>query len=285
MYRKVLVLLFIQVCLLHSIKAQDPASYKPVYLFGIYSGLTYHILADEAMFEDVYFSGIFAPIYVNYRYFGTKTRQTCSFYFDQLNLNSSNAFLSNQLSVNNTNAILEYSYNRHIFSIPKYNIQCFAGGKIQSLVNYRLYYDYQYDQNEVMADLFTTLGFNFIAEKRFSKNNDLLNLNISIPFAAYSLVNNVYNQWSNSVSQEIAITNQTKISINDLWRIIKNGEFITFNKLIGFQSEISYTKFLSNHIGLELNGSILYYSFAQYSDLLYSKNFSSKLLVGVVFKK
>ncbi len=286
MKRRILVLLLSQVCLLLTIKAQDSVSLKPGNLFGIYSGLTYHILSDEAMFDDVYFNGLFAaPVYINYRYFGKSTRQTCSFYYDQLNLNSSNEYLTNQLTANNTNAILDYSYNRYIFSIPQYKIQCFIGGKIQSLINYRLYYDYQYDQNEVMFEQFTTLGFNFIAEKRFSKNNDILSLNISMPFVAYSLVNNVYNQWVNSVSQEIQITNQTKISFNDLWQLLKNGELISYNKLIEFESEISYTKFVSKHIGFELNYSIIFYSFAQYSDILYSKNLNTRLLLGLVIKK
>ncbi len=124
-----------------------------------------------------------------------------------------------------------------------------------------------------------------IVEKRFLKNNDLLCFSFNTPFISYSLVNNVYNQWVNNVSQNIQVTNQTKINFSDLWKIIKDGELISFNKLIEFQTELYYIKYVRKHIGIELTDRSNYYSFAQYKNILYSKNFNNQIMLGLIFQK
>ncbi len=284
MNSKIILIFFFQVCLITNVEAQDSVSVKPDNLIGIYSGLTYNILKDEALFEDVYFNGFYFPLYINYRYLGIKSRQTVSIFYQQLNLNSSNPYLTNQLTVNNTEVVLEYSYSHLLYSIPHKRINFYAGLKFQSLLDFRVYNDYQYYQNEVMSDQFSSLGLNLLAEKRFEKNNDIIAVNVSVPFVAFSLINNVYNQWVNSVSTNISVSDKTSINLNDLWVLIKNGELISYNKLFELQSELSYTKFLGKHIGLELNYSFMYYSLAQYSNILYSKNSDSRFMLGVVCK-
>ena len=282
---KILILLLIQVFIFTKNEAQDSILNKPIHVFGLYSGLSYNILRDDAMFEDVNFNGFSVPVLFNYRYIGNKIRQDCSVYFTQTNLNASNTYLTTQLTVLNTYAYIDYSYNRKVFSNAKNSINFYTGLKIQSLINFRLYNDYQYYQNEVMCEQFTTLGLNLKVEKAYHNRDNLLCLNICFPFLAYSLVNNVYNQWVNSISQELPITNKTKITINDLWQLIREGELISFNRLFQFDTELSYTRFFNKHIGLELKYSLMYYSFAQYSDILYSKNIDSRLLMGLVFRK
>src|SRR5208337_1381051 len=112
MNRKLFLLLIFQGCFMISSIAQDSIANKPRHLFGIYSGATDHFIIDESTFPDVDFNGLLVPLYINYRYLGVKTRQTCSFYIDHLVLSSTNSNIANDLNATNTNAILEYSYNR-----------------------------------------------------------------------------------------------------------------------------------------------------------------------------
>jgi len=285
MIRKSAALFFFISAFIIKFEAQDSISCKPSNLFGLYSGFSDRVTLDEAMFPNTDFTGINVPVFVNYRYNGSKTRQQCSFFFDKQNLNSSNSNITNELTITNTNAILEYSYCRYLFEIPRYRIQCFIGGKFQSLLNYREYNDFPYYQNELMCEQFNSIGFDWIIEKKFQKNNDFVSLDFSIPVVTFSLVNNVYNQWVNDVSQNIQITNQTKIGFNDLWEIIRKGQFISYNKLFECQANISYTKFINKHLGIECTYRLHYYSFAQYTNTLYAKNFDTQFLFGFIIKK
>ena len=67
-------------------------------------------------------------------------------------------------------------------------------------------------------------------------------------------------------------------------KIISNGEFVTFNKLFEFQTDLSYSRFLTNHIGLKLEHQMNFYSIAHYRDLLYARYLNFQYLLGLIIK-
>ena len=71
---------------------------------------------------------------------------------------------------------------------------------------------------------------------------------------------------------------------NMLLYLAKNGDFVSFNKLVYFKTDFSFIQFIGDHIGVECRYSLRYYKFIQYQDINYSKKLQSQLLIGLVGK-
>ena len=202
------------------------------------------------------------------------------FYIDNLELNSSITDKSGYYMhyADNLNAELEYSYLRKAFSIKKIKTECFFGGKFLSVLNYRNFHYYS-GNSIIFTEQLNSIGINFLMEKKVgSTKDDYLRFNINVPIIAYVVLNDRYN----------AVVSETfdKIDFNKnvLWQIFTNGDVVTLNKLFEYQTELSYTKFLTKHIGVEFEHRFHFYYFSQFEDLLHARYLSNQFLIGLIVK-
>jgi len=279
MNRRIIVFVTLQICFLFVSRGQDSILKKPIHLFGIYTGVSRHIIRDDVASPLIY-SGSKAPFVFTYRYIGGKSRQSFTLYFDNLELHSSVTNKSGYYwhYADNINALLDYTYTRKAFSISPIRTDCFLGSKFLSVLNYRNFHYYN-DNSILFVEQLNTLGVNFLMEKKIgSAKDDYLRFNINVPVIAYAVLGNRYN----------AVVSETfdKIDFNKnvLVQVFTNGEVVTLNKLFAYQTELSYTKFLTKHIGIEFEHRLHFYNFSYYKDLLHARSLSNQFLVGLIVK-
>jgi hypothetical protein len=279
MNKKIQVVLLFQLCFLFVSNGQDSITNKSLHLFGVYTGYSRHIIRDDVASPLIY-RGTKAPFVFNYRYLGSKSHQTFTLYINKLELNSSITNKSSYFShyADNLNVVLDYSYNRKAFAISPINSECFLGIKLLSILNYRKFH--YYDGNSILfAEQLNSVGVNFLMEKKVgSSKKDYLRFNINVPLISYVVLNDRYN----SVVSETF--NKIDFNKNVLWQVFTNGEVVTLNKLFEYQTELSFTKFFTNHIGFEFKHQLHFYSFSQYKDLLHSRYVNNQFLLGLIIK-
>lgn len=279
MNKKFLVLVYILFGFLSISKGHDSIPKKSNHLFGVYTGYSRHIIRDEVASPLIY-SGTQSPLVFTYRYIGSKSRQFFTFFVDNLELNSS---ITNKTGyylhyVNNLNAFIDYSYSRNVFTISPINIDCFLGVDLLSVLNYRNFHYYA-GNSILFVEQLNSIGLNLLMEKRMgSKKEDYFRFKMNVPFISYVVLNNRYN----SVVSETF--NKIDFSKNVLWQVFTNGEVVTLNKLVEYQTELSYTKFLTNHIGVEFEHRLHFYNFSQFKDLLHARYLSNQFLIGLIVK-
>ncbi|MCK4662206.1 MAG: hypothetical protein KAT68_05035 [Bacteroidales bacterium] len=279
MIRKITAIFIILSCFNTAIIAQDSLEYKPHHLFVINTGYSKHIIRDDIISPLIY-KGAQAPIVLNYKYFGNKNQQAFTFYYDKLELYSSITKKINNVPhsgfTNNFNGLIEYTYNKKIYTRRQYNSKFFIGGKLLSFINFRDYY-YKESTNAVSLEQMTSVGLNLLVEKKFNHaKNDYLHFNMNIPLFAYVILNERYNV---HVSEKF---DKMDLNKNIGWQIFKNGNIVTFNKLFEFQTELSYSKFISKHLGFEIKHRFHFYSFYQYKDLFQVRYVNNQYLIGLV---
>lgn len=279
MNRKILVFIIFQFCCLIIIKAQDSIPVKPKHLFGIYTGYSRHIIRDEAASPLLYRGGN-APVLIEYDYYKNISRHTFTLFFANTKLSSSNTNKSGSTNnyADNLNALLGYSYSRNANLFKRFNVKCYWGFTFLSVLNYRSLY-LNNSSGIPFFEQLNSLGANFLIEKCFgSKKNDFASFKINLPFIAYVILNDRYN---GVVSESLEKYDSNK---GFLGKVITNGEFVTFNKLFEFQTELSYTKFLTEHIGLKLEHQLHFYSISHYRNLLYACYLNNQYLMGLIIK-
>jgi hypothetical protein len=261
------------------IKAQDTDTFQQdkSHIFSLYTGLTKYTQKDDAMSPFKY-SGHYLPVEICYRYHGAKSHQIYCANFDNLKLRSflpdfENAGLNHY--VINTNIQMGYSYLIKAFSFAKYQSELYFGGEINSLLNLR---QKAYINNKfLMLDQFNSLGFKVLLEKRFTSNKQFAFLSLNVPFISYVLMGGTYNAYVGKKIDPLM-----NYSGNMLLYLAKNGDFVSFNRLVYFKTDISFVQFLNSHIGLECKYSLRYYKFSQYPAINYSKNLQSQFLIAIV---
>lgn len=259
--------------------SQNYNNIKKAHLFTVSTGYSYHIVKDDVVSPSIY-SGSKIPIRVNYFYQGFKNRQTFSFFFNRVKLKSDIPDLPNNLShyTDNVYSSLDYSYNKRIYNLSIYQVQCFLGGKYKSFLNYRVHYFLE-NQAEFTFEQINSIGLNLLIEKRFFCSEDFIQFSMHTPFIAYSIYNNIYSE--KAYMNQIININNSNI---DMWKILKGGKLVTINKFFEFQIELSYTKFITKRIGLNVNYGLDYYSFAQYKQILHATYLNTQLLIGAIIK-
>ena len=55
--------------------------------------------------------------------------------------------------------------------------------------------------------------------------------------------------------------------IDSFYAEFKKGDFVSFNKLVYFKTDISFIRFIGSHLGIECKYSLRYYKFNQYQDI------------------
>jgi hypothetical protein len=264
------------------IRAQEPdtSHTNRFHIFSLYTGYSKYIERDDAMSPFKY-RGHSLPVEISYRYSGTKSHQIFYANFDNLRLRSSlpdyaNAGLNHY--VQSTNIQVGYSYLRKAFSFHEYHFNIYVGGEISSLLNLRQH-AYIHNNEFLMLDQFSSLGVKALLEKRFASNKQLAFFSINIPFVSYVLMGNTYNAYVGEKTDPLM-----NFSGNTLVYLAKKGDFVSFNSLVYFKTDFSFSQFFSDHIGVECRFSLRYYKFTQYQDLNYSKNLQSQFLIGLVGK-
>ena len=277
MIRKIIIAIFIiQTCFLTTIIAQDSLTNKPYNLFIINTGYSKHIIRDDIISPLIY-KGAKAPIILNYKYIGNKSRQAFTFFYDKLELKSSNTNNISPYAIN-SNAFIEYAYNRKIYTLNNLKTNCYLGGKFVAFINYRDYYFSNYG-NHFSGELMTSIGINLLLEKNFNgKKDSYLYFNVNMPIFAYVILNDRYNA---NVSETI---DEMYLNENIYTELLISGDFVTLNKLVEFQTELSYSLFLSKHLGLELKHRFHFYSLSQYENLFHARYVNSQYLIGLIIK-
>jgi hypothetical protein len=268
-------------CLI-GIKAQSTDtlfSYKS-YFVSLYSGYAGYIERDDVM-SPFKFRGQTLPVELSYRYFGTINRQIFYAGFDNLRLISSlpdydNAGLNHY--VKNTNIQMGYSFIRRALRLVKFQSELYIGGELNSLINLRQHAFI--DNNEfVMLDQVNSFGLKAQLEKRFVNNRQTAFASLSIPIVSYVLMGDTYNAFVGKKTDPLM-----DYSGNMLLYLAKKGDFVSFNKLVYFKTEVTFVQGISKHIGIECKYSLRYYKFCQYTNINYSKNLQSQVIIGLTGK-
>lgn len=279
MDRKIIVFIVSHFCCLINSYAQDSISVKPEHLFGIYTGYSRNIIRDEVASPLMYKGGS-SPVIIEYNCIKSISRHDFTIFIGNSKLSSSNTNKSgfNTNYADNLNILLFYSYSRNAKIFQRFNVNCSWGGTLSSVFNYRSLY-LNGSSSLPFFEQINSLGANFLIERSLgSKRNDLTGLKINLPFLAYVTFNDRYNA--------VVSGSLRKYDLNKgvFRKIISNGEFVTFNKLFELQTELYYTKFLTEHIGLKLEHQLHFYSIAHYRKLLYARYLTSQYLIGLIIK-
>ena len=196
MHRIIIYILLIQISTPLFSEGNDSIKTHERNSTAIYTGYSRHVIRDDAISPFTY-RGATAPLELKYKYSGEKLRQSAFVYFDQLKLNSSIPDYSNNglnHYVQNLNINIGYSCQRKLFEVSRINTAFFIGVEIGSLVNYKQHY-FVYSTSYAMFDQFNSLALNALIEKRFKNEQQILSINISIPFVSYALLRGTYNAY------------------------------------------------------------------------------------------
>ena len=264
------------------IQAQDIVAFQSdkSHYFSLFTGSSRYIERDEAMSPFKY-RGLTMPIEISYRYPGAKYRQIFYVNFDNLRLRSSlpnydNVGLNHY--VENNNIQMGYSCLRRALRLSRYQSDFYIGGEINSLVNLRQH-AYINNNEFLMLDQFNSLGFKAQIEKRFENKKQIAFLSLNIPVVSYVLMGDTYNAYVGKKIDPLM-----NYSGNMLKYLAKKGDFVSFNKLVYFKTDLSFVQFINSHIGIECKYGLRYYRFSQYQDINYSKNLQSQFFIGIVGK-
>jgi hypothetical protein len=279
MIRKILVLIVSCFCGFIISNAQDSTSVKTKHLIGIYTGYCRNIIKDEVA-SPLLYNGSNSPFLFEYDYNTGKAMHAITLYILSTKLRSTNTNknVSTSNYADNFNAFICYSYSRDANVFQHHDIKTYWGFTFLSVFNYRsLHFN---NSNTIpFFEQLNCLGANFIIEKNVgSKKLDFARFKIILPFVAYVTLNDRYNavvgKSLNGYDSDKGIFGQ----------VISNGEIVTLNKLFEFQTELSYTKLLTEHLELKLEHQFHFYSIAHYRNLLYTSSLNNQCLLGFIIK-
>lgn len=261
------------------INAQDSISIrKKKNYIGLSIGVTKHIIKDDNI-SPLLYKGTTVPLHLSYRYDGKKYKHALNMYFDKLSLESKITDKSSHFShyTDNLNIQISYTLYRIICECNKINTNILLGGTIQSFLNYRYHYYSSSTANIQTMEQNNSLGINIGLQKGYSSNNnDVLLFHINMPIISYALLDKIYNP---AVIDDL---NNIDYDKGIIWQVFKNGDFVTFNKLIEFQSELAIIKSLNKNVAIELRYFFHYYNFKKYENLLHTEYVNNQFLIGLI---
>lgn len=274
-----IIIVFIAINFVASLNAQDSIKYKPNHLIGIYSGFSHHIIRDDVASPLIY-RGSNAPILLSYGYIGERSRQIFQISYDNLELNSSITDKSATFPHFADNIVfkIDYSYDRKIYNNKNLLVQCFLGGKFSNILNLRNFHFYS-GNSIYFAEELNSIGPNIHIKKQFRQlKDDVLHFTLYFPVISYAILGDRYNAVVDETFQKM------DLSKNIYWQVFKSGNFVSFNKLLEFQTELSYTKFIGKHIGFEFKHKLLFYNYSHYQQLLHARYVNNQYLLGLIIK-
>lgn len=280
MSRKILVIIVSCFCCFIVSNAQDSILVKTKHSIGIYSGYGTNLIRDD-LASPLLYKGANSPLFFEYDFTTNKGGHSIAFSFGGTKLRSS---VSNEIGSSNANyadnfnAFLSYSYRRDADIFQHQNIKSSLGFTFLSVFNYRSLH-LGNSSTIPFFEQVNSLGASFLIKKNVGlKKLDFACLKINLPFIAYVTLNNRYN----------AVVGRSLNSYNSdkgiFGQVIRNGEFVSFNKLFEFQTELSYNKFLTDNLALKIEHQLHYYSLAHYRNLLYACSLNNQFLIGLIIK-
>jgi hypothetical protein len=274
--RKNIVLIVFYLCCLTIADAQDSIPAKTKHSISIETGSSRQILRDEVA-SPLLYHGTTSPLLLEYEFNKSKNRHAITFFIGNTKLGSSNTdrIVTNANYAVNLNALLSYSYSRSAGILQHRDIKCYWGFTFFCVVNYRNLY-LNKSSNIPFFEQINNIGVNFLIEKSLSaKKHDFVSLKINLPLVAFVVLNDRYNavvgKSFDSTDSDAGIFGQ----------VIKSGEFVSFNKYFEFRTELSYSRLLTEHIGVKLEHQLQYYSISHYRNLLYTRYLSNQYLTGL----
>ena len=279
MKSKIIALIFINFSSLLISSGQDSVQNKPKHSLAFSSGFSRHITRDEVA-SPILYRGDNLSVLIEYTFSGNKSRHNFTLNFSKSYLYSSytNNLITKPNSADNSSGLLSYSYSRDANIFQHFKMNGYWGITLLSVLNYR---DFQFSNsnNYPFFEQINSIGANFLIEKNVGpEKKDRVSFKMNFPFVAYVIFNERYNsvvgQSSDNIDKNKGIIRQ----------IIKNGEFYSFDKLFEFQTNLSYTKYLTKHIDLKLEYQLHYYSISHYRNLLYTHYLNNQYLIGLIIK-
>jgi hypothetical protein len=250
------------------------------HVFSLHTGFVKYIERDDAMSPFAY-RGHSLPVEISYRFTDTIVRHLFYMHFDNLRLRSSlpdYEYAGLNHYVKSTDIQIGYSYLRRAVRFVNFHSDLYLGAEFNSILNLR---QHAYIENNefLMLDQFNSLGFKALLEKRFPNERQVVTVSLNIPVVSYVLMGNTYNAYVGEKTDPLM-----DYSGNMLMYLAKNGDIVSFNRLVYFKTDVSLVQFISRHIGIECKFSLRYYRFCQYHDLNYSRNLQNQLIIGIVGK-
>jgi hypothetical protein len=271
-----IVLIVFYLCYLNITYAQDSIPAEKKHSISIKTGFSRQLLRDDVA-SPLLYHGTSAPLLLEYDFNKGENRHAISFFIGNTKLGSSNTdnIFTNANFADNLNALLSYSYSTRTRVLQHIDIQCYWGFTFSSGFNYRSLY-LNSSSNFPFFEQINSIGANFLIEKSLGiKKHDFVSFKINLPFVAYVVLNDRYNavvgKSFNKIDSDAGIFEQ----------ILKNGEFVSFNKFFEFRTKLSYSRLLTEHIGLKLEHQLQYYSISHYRNLLYTHYLSNQYLMGL----
>jgi hypothetical protein len=279
LHRKIIVVIVFYLCNLNIADAQDSIPEMTKHSISITTGYSRQILRDEVA-SPLLYRGVNSPFFFEYDYNTSKGRHSIAFIIGSTKLRSSvaNKIASYTNYADNFNALISYSYGKDANVFQHINVKSYWGFTFLSVFNYR---NLHFDNSSTIPffEQLNSLGANFLIEKYIGlKKLDFARFKINLPFVAYVALNNRYN----AVVGSSLNSYDSKKGI--IGQVISTGEFVTFNKLIEFQTELSFNKFLTEHLGIKVEHQLHFYSIAHYRKLLYTSSLDNKYMMGLFIK-
>lgn len=253
------------------------------HLLYLGSGFARHIERDDAVAPFIY-RGSGIPIEIKYSINGQKSSFSFSFFIDQLVMQSDLPDFGGtgpRYYIKNSNVEISSFYNRLVFSSPKHKLDFFIGGGLNFLLNYRLHNTVLSGGklSYLMLDQFNSLALMVQVNKGFGKKNRFLTARIYFPAISYVVPVNTYNAYVGETIDGLIDSGS-----NVLLEVLNNGEWVSLNKLMHINTDLTFARFLGDRLGFELRYSFQYYRFTQFPNLNYSVNLRSGFQIGIIYK-
>jgi len=240
--------------------AQDTLSSLRKNHIYVGSGYSKHIVKDEIISPLIY-KGYKLPIWIKYKRYGNKYLHNISLFYNRVGLESSITNKDNYYSHNtdNINAYFAYGIEKKIHSIKNINLDIYLGAKFKSYINYR---DHSYMSNihSIIAEQNSSLDLNTKFMKVYNTQGDFISYNFNFPIIAYILMPDMYNA---NVSKHIYNVNASE---GMALQYLRNGDFVSLNKFLEFQSELHAIKSIHKNIAIGLTHYLHYYSLKKHPD-------------------
>jgi hypothetical protein len=246
------------------------------HLFSLNTGYSNQMIRSEAVSPFIY-KGITAPVNLYYQYNNNSSLQLFLLQFSRAKLKSEIPDYSDFGIIHHIKSItidLRYSFVYKLASFSDLNLFC--GGEINSFLNTRDHF-FTAGNNYLMVDCFNSLSLSAVLKKQFNQSDQIM-LNISVPVVSYVLMRQTFNAYVGEKTESL------DLGKNVLYQLLKNGDFVTMNKLVDLRADLSWVKYIGKHFGISLKYSFHYYKFTQYDNLFYSRNLYSQLFAGFLVK-
>jgi hypothetical protein len=251
------------------------------HLVTLSSGISTHTVRDEMM-SPLLYRGTQVPMTLSYRFRGSENRHTLLLSYESTELHSSITRTVKDVAIthyiNNLHLNCEYSFSTKAAVFENLNTTCFLGARLSGILNLRNHY-FQNANKLMSAEQMTGLGIHLLTETALQQDSEnSLRVEINIPCVSYVLLSDRYNA---NVSEDF---DDIDVDQSILLQLFTKGHIVTFDKLFEVQADVSYMFFVGNHIGFDLQYRLLYYSFAQYQDVLHAQVLNNHFLLGVTVK-